>query len=59
MSTPVNLNKVRKAREKVAKRATADANAAKFGRTKHQRALEKARAAKARATLDGSKLDDE
>jgi hypothetical protein len=53
MVTPVNLNKARKARDRAAKRAEADGNAAHFGRTKAEKALDEARAVKARAFLDG------
>lgn len=53
MAKIVNLRDARKARERAARRAEGDANAAKFGRTKAERELEEARAAKARAFLDG------
>ncbi len=48
----VNLNKARKARAKVQARATADANALRFGRTKSQREAEEATRDKAARTLD-------
>ncbi len=51
--TVVNLNKLRKTKERAADRAQADANAAKFGRTKAEKALEDARTEKARRDLDG------
>ena len=57
MAQPINLNKARKARDRVKKRAQADENAVKFGRTKAERQAEKARAAKARAALDSHKRD--
>lgn len=53
MSNVTNLNHFRKAKARSDKRATADENAVKFGRTKAQKDLEKARAAKARRDLDG------
>lgn len=53
MSKVTNLNQFRKTKARAEKRAEADANAVKFGRTKAQRDLEKARAAKARRDLDG------
>jgi hypothetical protein len=53
----VNLNKARKARAKHEKRAQADANAVKFGRTKAERDAEKARAGKAARDLDGHKRE--
>ncbi|WP_299145537.1 DUF4169 family protein [uncultured Tateyamaria sp.] len=57
MSTPINLNKVRKDRARAAKRARADNNAVAFGRTKaekQQSALENSRQTRA---LDGKALD--
>jgi hypothetical protein len=44
MAEPINLNKVRKARDKAAKETGAAANRAKFGRTGLQKALDAARA---------------
>ncbi|MDH2325455.1 DUF4169 family protein [Cereibacter sp. SYSU M97828] len=49
----VNLREVRKSRERDAKRAQGDANAAKFGLTKAERLRQKAEAEKARRDLDG------
>ena len=57
MPDPVNLNKVRKARAKAEKRAQADGNSVAFGRTKAEKQLEKARAEKARATLEAHRRD--
>lgn len=57
--TVVNLNKIRKDRERTAKKAEADLNAAKHGRTKAERLAEAARNAKARARLDQMKFEDE
>ncbi|TMV65675.1 DUF4169 family protein [Thioclava sp. BHET1] len=59
MAELVNLNKARKARARVKARAEADENAVKFGRTKAEKDLETARAAKARAALDAHKRDPE
>ena len=53
MAGVVNLRAARKARDKAAKRAEADQNAAKFGRTVQERARDEAVAAKARHDLDG------
>lgn len=53
MSTVSNLNQFRKTKARADKRAKADENAVKFGRTKAQKALEKAQAEKARRDLDG------
>lgn len=57
MSTPINLNKYRKEKARAAKRAQADENSVKFGRTKAQKQLEEARKGKAKALLDGHKTD--
>ncbi|MGR3453987.1 DUF4169 family protein [Pseudooceanicola sp.] len=59
MEQPVNLNRFRKDRARAEKKARADANAAKFGRTKGQKAAEKAEADKARRALDGHRRPDE
>lgn len=58
MSHPVNLNKARKARDRAAEKAQADANALKHGRTKAERLLEAAQAEKARRALDGAKFEE-
>ena len=57
--TPVNLNRARKEKARQEARRQADANAAKFGRTKAERILDATRAAKARAILDAHRRDDE
>ncbi len=56
--TPVNLNRVRKERLREERKARADANAAKFGRTKAERVLEATREAKARRHLDGHLFEE-
>ncbi|WP_343082389.1 DUF4169 family protein [Ostreiculturibacter nitratireducens] len=53
MAEIVNLRAARKAKDRLKKRAQGSENAVKFGRTKAERELEKARADKARALLDG------
>ena len=53
----VNLNKLRKAKARDQDRASADANAAKFGLTKAQKALAAAKAEKAARDLDGAKRE--
>jgi len=58
MSNVTNLNQFRKAKARAEKRAEADANAAKFGRTKAQRLLEEAEAEKARAALEAHRRDE-
>ena len=57
MADPINLNRVRKDREKAAKAAKAEANRAKFGRTPLQKALDAAEAERRARTLDQSKRD--
>ncbi len=57
MSTPVNLNKARKARNRDADRKRADANATKFGRTKVKKSQDSAEADKVSRTLDQAKRD--
>ncbi|MFD2173694.1 DUF4169 family protein [Rhodobacter lacus] len=57
MAEIVNLNRFRKSAAKAEARAAADANAAKFGRTKAQKKLEEAQAERARTTLEGARRD--
>ena len=57
MSTPINLNKVRKDRARAEKKARADSNAVAFGRTKAEKAAERAREEKASRDLDGHKRE--
>lgn len=54
---PVNLNKARKARARVKKRAQADENAAKFGRTKAQKAQDTAEVVAFGTKLDAHKRE--
>lgn len=58
MGKPVNLNRFRKDKARAEDRARADENAAKFGRSKADKALEKARDEKARRDLDGHRRDE-
>jgi len=53
MADIIHLNKVRKSRAKTAKRVQADANAAKFGRTKSLKLKEALENQKAKRDLDG------
>lgn len=53
MAKITNLNQVRKTRARAERRADADRNALKHGRTKAQKALEEARTDKATRDLDG------
>ena len=55
----VNLGKHRKAKARAEKKAQADANAVKHGRTKAQKLLDAARDEKARRHLDQHKFEDE
>jgi hypothetical protein len=57
VSTPVNLNRVRKEKARAEAKARADENAVKFGRTKAEKDLEKARAAQARKALDAHRKE--
>jgi hypothetical protein len=59
MAEVVNLRSAKKQAARKAARATGDANAAKFGRTKAARELEEAQAEKAARVLDGHKRDVE
>jgi hypothetical protein len=55
---PINLNKARKARTKVKKRAEADENAVFFGLSKAQRDAARAEAARSAARHAGHRRDD-
>jgi len=59
MTTPINLNTVRKARARANDKAQADANAVKFGRTKAERLLAAAQDKKAADRLSALKFEDE
>ncbi len=59
MADPVNLNRHRKQKRRQEARRRADANAAKFGRSKAERLLEAARREKARRMLDAHRCADE
>ena len=56
-SSSVNLNKARKEKARDRAKSQADANAAKFGRSKAQRELQAERAEKLRAALDAHRVD--
>ena len=58
MADLVNLKAARKARERAAKDEAAAANRARFGRSKGEKARERAEAAKAERTLDQHRRDD-
>ena len=57
MGDIVNLNRARKVKARIEDQAKAVANRAAHGRTQAQKALEKARAAKAARELDDHKRD--
>jgi hypothetical protein len=57
MAEIINLRAAKKAQTRAKARAQGDANAAKFGRTKAERAIEKARSNMANQSLDGHKRD--
>lgn len=57
-SGPVNLNRYRKEKARAGKKARADENAVKFGRSKAEKELERARAEKARRDLDRHERDE-
>jgi len=59
MTEIINLNKIRKDRERTAKKTEADQNALRHGRTKAERLAEAARDARARVRLDQLKFEDE
>lgn len=56
---PISLAKARKARDRARKAAEADANAAKFGRTKAQKLREAADQDRARRHLEAHRIDPE
>ncbi|MFD1158169.1 DUF4169 family protein [Roseovarius aestuarii] len=58
MAEPVNLNRFRKAKARADRKAQASENAVKFGRTKAEKDLEKARTDKACAEIERHKLDE-
>lgn len=58
MARIVNLSRFRKSKSRDDARKLADANAARFGRTKLEKQAEKTTAEQARLRLDGLKLDD-
>lgn len=57
MSTPINLNKARKARARADSKARAEENTRAFGRTKAEKELAKAQAEKQRREVDQHKRE--
>ena len=58
MGDVVNFNKARKAKAKADGHVTAEANRAKYGRTKAEKERDRATKARAEKLLDGAKLDE-
>ena len=56
---PVNLNRVRKAKARLAKKAKASENAVKFGRSKACKAQDETERAKARHSVDRHRLSED
>lgn len=59
MGDIVNLRQVRKARDRAIKAQEADANRAKFGRTKAERLRDTQEASKQIRTIEGHRLEKE
>jgi hypothetical protein len=59
MAEIVNLNRVRKAKARSDAGKAAEANRAKFGRTRAERDAEAAEQARRAALLDGAKREDQ
>lgn len=57
MGEVVNFNKARKARAKAGAVIVADANRAKFGRTKAEKQRDTIETARAKKLVDGAKLE--
>jgi len=59
MAEPVNLNRFRKQKARAEKKARADANAVKFGRSKAEKQLDRSLRNKQARDLDGHKADEQ
>lgn len=59
MSNVINLNKIRKKKARADEKSRADTNAVLHGRSKSDKALDKARREKAAQDHDAHKRDDE
>jgi hypothetical protein len=57
VSAPVNLNTLRKERDRAARKARADENTVQFGQTKAQKDAQKQRAERAIRMLDAHKRE--
>ncbi len=58
MTTPVNLNRYRKAKARTEAKARADENAVKFGRTKAEKQAARAEAERIVRALEGLKREE-
>ncbi|MFA3915767.1 DUF4169 family protein [Ruegeria hyattellae] len=58
MAKVINLRRARKAAERTAKKSRAEVNAARFGRSKTEKDLTRAREDKARRDLDGHEIKE-
>jgi len=58
MGKPVNLNRVRKDKARAEKKARADENAVRFGRTKAEKTRDTVESAREQSRHDDHKLDD-
>jgi hypothetical protein len=59
MGNVINLKRFRKRTERAASEKQADANRARFGRTKAERTLEKTRTSRAKELLEQHRIDHE
>ena len=57
--TPINLNRVRKAKARIAKKAKASENAVKFGQSKARKARDETERARARHGVDRHRLSED
>tara|TARA_R110000796_G_scaffold80598_7_gene178382 strand:+ start:2573 stop:2749 length:177 start_codon:yes stop_codon:yes gene_type:complete len=57
MSAPINLNKVKKERDRASRKARADDNAVQFGQSKAQKDVLKARAEQIARNLEAHKRE--
>ena len=57
MAEPVNLNRFKKDKARATKKARAQQNVVKFGRSKAEKQLDRAQGDKAQIDLDGHKRD--
>tara|TARA_R110002124_G_scaffold146387_2_gene311624 strand:+ start:1454 stop:1630 length:177 start_codon:yes stop_codon:yes gene_type:complete len=57
MSAPINLNKVKKERNRASRKARADENAVTFGQSKAHKDALKARAERIARNLEGNKRE--